>query len=93
MNDLDGKIKELFKEESVLKTPERYQIFHGNPLPSFIKDWLIKRFTDKEGDLEVVPYPIRIWVFSPGFRVMLRRGLKNSPLLEGIKLSSQPYLS
>jgi len=53
MNDLDGKIKELFKEESVLKTPERYQIFHGNPLPSFIKDWLIKRFTDKEGDLEV----------------------------------------
>ena len=53
MNELDGKIKELFKEESVLKTPERYQIFHGNPLPSFIKDWLIKRFTDKEGELKV----------------------------------------
>jgi ATP-dependent Lon protease len=51
MNELDDKIKQYFPEESVLKTPERYQIFHGSPLPSFIKDWLIKRYTDNLGNL------------------------------------------
>jgi len=51
MNKLDEKIKSVFKDESVLKTPERYQIFHGSPIPSFIKDWLIKKNTDSSGEL------------------------------------------
>lgn len=51
MNSLDAKISEIFKKECVLKTPERYQIFHGSPIPSFIKDWLIKKFTEANGDL------------------------------------------
>ena len=52
MTKLDDKIREHFAQESVYKTPERYQIFHGNPMPSFIKDWLMKRFTDKDGELD-----------------------------------------
>lgn len=38
-------------KESVYKVQERYSIFAGRNLPSFIKDWLIKRFTDDDGEL------------------------------------------
>ena len=49
---LDNKIKTVFAEESVFKTPERDSVFSGFTIPSFVKDWLIKRFTDEEGVLD-----------------------------------------
>jgi ATP-dependent Lon protease len=52
LNILDKKICSIFPEESVYKIPERYSIFSGQTLPSFIKDWLIKKFTDEYGDLD-----------------------------------------
>lgn len=52
MDNLDRKIKQAFPEESVYKIPKRYNIFNGKNLPSFIKDWLIKRFTDDSGELD-----------------------------------------
>lgn len=51
MNQLDAKIKETFPGESVYKAPERYSLFAGKNLPSFITDWLVSRFTDDEGML------------------------------------------
>jgi ATP-dependent Lon protease len=53
MNKVDDLIKATFKDESVLKTPERYHIFHGSPIPSFIKDWLIKKNTTSSGELNM----------------------------------------
>jgi ATP-dependent Lon protease len=53
MNNLDRKIQGIFPEESVLKTPENYRIFSGQNLPSFVKDWLIKRHTDENGELSI----------------------------------------
>mgnify|MGYP001236018282 FL=1 len=52
MNTLDTKIKTYFVEESVLKNPDRYSIFAGINLPSFIKDWMINRFTDYNGNID-----------------------------------------
>ncbi len=52
MNRLDRLIIETFPEESVLKDPERYTAFSGKNLPSFIKDWLIKKFTIEDHDLD-----------------------------------------
>ncbi len=52
MNELEEKIKKVFPDESVYKTAERYRVFSGKNLPSFIKDWLIKKFTDEYGDLD-----------------------------------------
>ena len=52
MNKLDIKIKQTFPEESVLKIPQNYNIFAGKNLPSFIKDYLIKKFTDDFGELD-----------------------------------------
>ncbi|GAK59217.1 hypothetical protein U27_06194 [Candidatus Vecturithrix granuli] len=52
MNQLDEKIRTHFPDESVYKIPERYSIFSGKNLPSFIKDWLIRKFTDEQGNLD-----------------------------------------
>ncbi|MBF0398559.1 MAG: BREX system Lon protease-like protein BrxL, partial [Desulfobacterales bacterium] len=52
MNSFDEKIKTSFPDESVYKIPERYSIFSGKNLPSFIKDWLIRKFTDNNGELD-----------------------------------------
>jgi len=53
MNKLDEKIKKIFPEESVLKSPKEYRIFSGYNLPSFVKDWILKKFTDEFGNLDV----------------------------------------
>jgi ATP-dependent Lon protease len=52
MMELDRKIKNSFPDESVYKIPERYSVFSGKNLPSFIKDWLTKKFTDSDGTLD-----------------------------------------
>lgn len=52
MSQLDEKIRHVFPDESVYKIPERYSIFSGRTLPSFIKDWLIRKFTDEQGNLD-----------------------------------------
>ncbi len=52
MNELDKKIRDTFPEESVYKIPERYSVFSGKNVPSFIKDWLVKKFTDTDGALD-----------------------------------------
>lgn len=48
MTELDKKIRDLFPEESIYKTSTRYNMFAGVNIPSFIKDWLIKRYSDEE---------------------------------------------
>ncbi len=52
MTPFDLKIKQTFPEESVYKVPERYGVFMGKNLPSFIRDWLMKKFTDEFGELD-----------------------------------------
>ncbi len=52
MNELDNKIRDIFPEESIYKTPARYNMFAGVNLPSFIKDWLIKRYSDESENVD-----------------------------------------
>ena len=52
MSTLDEKIKQAFPDESVIKIPQNYSVFAGKNLPSFIKDFLIKRYTDSYGNLD-----------------------------------------
>ncbi len=49
---LDEKIKRVFPEESVFKNKDINNVFIGRNIPSFIKDWLIKKFTDDDGTLD-----------------------------------------
>lgn len=48
MTNLDEKIRDIFPEESMHKTPDRYSLFSGVNVPSFIKDWLIKKFSNDD---------------------------------------------
>lgn len=50
--DLDNKIHDIFPEESIYKTPTRYNMFAGVNVPSFIKDWLIKRYSDEQENVD-----------------------------------------
>lgn len=52
VNSLDKKIKSAFPEESVLKNNDLYSVFSGFNIPSFVKDWLIKTYTDKNDELD-----------------------------------------
>lgn len=52
MTDLDRKIRDIFPEESIFKTPTRYNMFAGVNVPSFIKDWLIKRYSDEREEVD-----------------------------------------
>lgn len=49
---LDDKIRFAFPEESVIKNPEKYHVFSGFNIPSFVKDWLIKSFSDENDVLD-----------------------------------------
>ncbi len=52
MNNLDDKIKNVFSNESLFKSPAVNSIFSGYNLPSFIKDWIAKKFSDEEGKID-----------------------------------------
>ncbi|HIP17367.1 MAG TPA: BREX system Lon protease-like protein BrxL [Methanothermococcus okinawensis] len=52
MSRLDEKIKRVFPEESVHKCPKEYEIFSGYSLPSFVKDWIFRKFTDEYGNID-----------------------------------------
>ena len=52
MNNIDAKLIELFPNESVLKNAENYSAFAGRALPSFIRDWLVKKYADSQGHVD-----------------------------------------
>lgn len=49
MTDLDNKVKSIFPDESIYKSPNIYSCFTGYNLPAFIKDWLLKRYSGYSG--------------------------------------------
>ncbi len=58
MNILDEKIKKIFTNESVFKSPKEYMIFSGYNLPSFVKDWILRKFTDEYGNLDIFAFKL-----------------------------------
>ena len=46
------KLKKYFQKNLFLKVQKKYSAFSGYTLPSFVKDWLIKKYTDEHGDLD-----------------------------------------
>ena len=51
---LNEKIKNMFPEESIYKVPGGYSYFSGLNLPSFIKDWLVKKFTNVNDEVDKI---------------------------------------
>ena len=48
LSPLERKIADIFSEESVYKDDKIRALFSGVNIPSFIKDWLLKKFFDLE---------------------------------------------
>jgi ATP-dependent Lon protease len=51
-NMLDQKIKNVFSEMVVLKNPKRTEFFSNLSLPSYMRDWLVMKFSDSSGNIE-----------------------------------------
>ena len=49
---LEDKIREVFADMVVLKNPERAEFFANLSLPSYMRDWLVMKFSDDDGTID-----------------------------------------
>lgn len=52
MSLIGQKIKQIFPDIAILKDQDNYSVFNGRNLPSFVKDFLIRRHIDVDGILD-----------------------------------------
>lgn len=50
---INQKIKEVFPDLSVMKLTTNNAFFKGRNLPSFVKDFVLRRYTDTDGNIDV----------------------------------------
>ena len=49
---LEDKIKEVFADMVVLKDPQRSEYFSNLSIPSYMRDWLVMKFSDEDGTID-----------------------------------------
>lgn len=49
---LEDKIRDVFADMVVLKNPERAEFFKNLSLPSYMRDWLVMKFSDEDGSID-----------------------------------------
>lgn len=49
---LEDKIKDVFEDMIVLKDPKRTSFFSDLSLPSYMRDWLVMKFSDDKGNID-----------------------------------------
>ena len=49
---LENKIREVFADMVVLKDPKRSEYFSKLSIPSYMRDWLVMRFSDEDGTID-----------------------------------------
>lgn len=49
---LKEKIRDVFADMVVLKSPKRADFFKNLSLPSYMRDWLVMKFSDKDGGID-----------------------------------------
>ena len=54
-NMLEEKVRDIFADMVVLKNPERTEFFSNLSLPSYMRDWLVMKFSDDDGIIEIYP--------------------------------------
>ena len=50
---LEDKVRDVFSDMVVLKNPERTEFFSNLSLPSYMRDWLVMKFSDDDGKIEL----------------------------------------
>lgn len=49
---LEDKVRDVFADMVVLKNPERTEFFSNLSLPSYMRDWLVMKFSDDNGMID-----------------------------------------
>lgn len=49
---LEEKVKQVFSDMIVLKEPKRSEFFSNLSLPSYMRDWLVMKFSDSQGNID-----------------------------------------
>jgi len=49
---LEDKVRDVFSDMVVLKNPERAEFFKNLSLPSYMRDWLVMKFSDDDGSID-----------------------------------------
>lgn len=49
---LEDKIREVFADMVVLKDPQRSEYFSNLSMPSYMRDWLVMKFSDEDGTVD-----------------------------------------
>lgn len=49
---LDEKIKQVFADMIVLKDPKRSEFFSNLSMPSYMRDWIVMKFSSNSGDID-----------------------------------------
>ena len=49
---LEDKIRDVFGDMVVLKNPERVEFFKNLSLPSYMRDWLVMKFSNENGEID-----------------------------------------
>lgn len=49
---LESKIKQVFSDMVVLKDPKRSEFFSNLSMPSYMRDWLVMKFSDSQGNID-----------------------------------------
>ena len=49
---LEEKVREVFADMVVLKDPQRSQYFSNLSIPSYMRDWLVMKFSDDDGSID-----------------------------------------
>lgn len=49
---LEDKVREVFADMVVLKDPQRNEYFSNLSIPSYMRDWLVMKFSDDDGVID-----------------------------------------
>ena len=63
---LEDKVKEIFADMVVLKDPQRSEYFSNLSMPSYMRDWLVMKFSDDDGIVDYDSINRYIKRFIPG---------------------------
>ena len=51
-DNFENKLRDVFSDMVVLKNPERTEFFSNLSLPSYMRDWLVMKFSDDDGGID-----------------------------------------
>ena len=49
---MEDKLRDIFADMVVLKNPQRAGFFKDLKMPSFMRDWIVMKFSDEDGDVD-----------------------------------------